>query len=94
MGLDGGAEGVGSGAVEDAVVVAEAERGHGLDDQGITQVGFQRVTVADDDGALFDGADAENAYLGLDDDRRLEAAAGGAVVGEVKVPSARSSWRS
>ncbi len=36
MGLDGGAESVGGGAVEDAVVVAEAQRGHGLDNQGIT----------------------------------------------------------
>ena len=31
---------------------------------------------------LFDGADAKDTHLGLNDDRRLEAAAGGAVVGD------------
>src|SRR3984957_2874792 len=55
---------VGDGAVDYAVVVAQGDVAHGADGDGIV----------DDDGALFDGAEAQDADVGLADDRQTEEA--------------------
>src|SRR5882762_1298331 len=50
---------MGDGAVDHAMVVAQCYVAHGADGDG----------VVDYDGALFNGAEAENADVGLADDR-------------------------
>src|SRR5882762_319786 len=53
---------MGDGAVDHTMVVAECYVAHGADGDG----------VVDDDGPFFDGAEAENADVGLADDRQAE----------------------
>src|SRR3954469_1363468 len=53
---------VGDGAVNDAVIVAQGDVAHRADGDG----------VVDDDRAFFDGAEAEDADVGLADDRQAE----------------------
>src|SRR5258708_35962452 len=63
---------MGDGAIDQAVVVAERYVAHGADGDGIV----------DDHGALFDGAEAENADVGLADDREAEEAPEDAGIGD------------
>src|ERR1700739_423347 len=53
---------MGDGAVDHAVIIAQRHITHGADGDG----------VVDDDRALFDGAEAENADVGLTDYRQSE----------------------
>src|SRR4029077_1787732 len=63
---------MGDGAIDHAVVVAQRDIAHGADGDG----------VVDDHRALFNGAEAENADVGLADDRQTEEAAENAGVGD------------
>src|ERR1700745_109146 len=62
---------VGHSAVHYAVIVAQCDVAHGADGDGIV----------DDYRALFDGAKAENADVGLADDRQSEQAAENSWIG-------------
>ncbi len=64
------------------MVIAEAKRRHGQEGQIVAGVGLQRMALADDDRTLLDRAHAQDADLGLHDDRRLETAARCAVVAQ------------
>src|SRR5258706_11904211 len=55
---------MGDGAVDHAMVVTQCYVAHGADGDG----------VVDYDGALFDGAEAEDPDVGLADDRQAEEA--------------------
>src|SRR5258707_2279447 len=63
---------MGDGAVDHAVVVAQRHVAHRADGDGIV----------DDHGPLLDGADAENADVGLADDRQAEETAENAGIGD------------
>src|SRR6266850_8409783 len=63
---------MGDGAIDHTVVVAECYVTHGADGDG----------VVDDHGALFDGAEAENADVWLADDREAEEAPEDARIGD------------
>jgi len=63
---------VGDGAIDDAMVVAERDIAHRPDGDGIV----------DDHGALFDGAEAENADVWLADDRQAKKSAEDAGIGD------------
>jgi len=63
---------MGDGAVDHAVVIAQRHVAHGTDGD----------RVVDDHGALFDGAEAENADVGLADDRQAKEAAEYAGIGD------------
>src|SRR5258707_6150249 len=63
---------MGDGAVDHAVVVAQRHVAHRADGDGIV----------DDHGPLLDGAEAENADVGLADDRQAEEAAENAGIGD------------
>src|ERR1700721_2974709 len=63
---------VGHGPVDDPVVVAERDVAHGADGDG----------VVDHHWALFDCAEAQNAYIGLADHRQAEQTAEDAGIGD------------
>jgi hypothetical protein len=63
---------MGDGAVHHAMVVAQGDIAHGADGDG----------VVDHHRPLFDGAEPENADVGLADDRQTEEAAEDAGIGD------------
>ena len=80
--LHRGTERIRGRTIQHAMIITKTERQHRLEGQIIPGVGFERATVTDHDRALFNRTGAEDADLRLDNHRRLEAAAGGAVVAD------------